>query len=267
MTTLPRDPEAFRAALAREMEQDGRSQAALAKRLSVHQSAISRILSGDRRVRVEEAAVISDYLAETAADAPYLIKLTGEDALADDIGHYPDILEIIQSTIAADKGLSSIDVMAVDNDYEFVIRICASLSVALQTCVITSANTLQDEELRSLAKAIWRYDTARKVAALVRVGRIGQSEADRLSSVFAIRDALVHSPAPLSLVDPRLSDRLKSIIDLPAGAEPTPALVRALFALSAAVLLMRLGEPDPHVTAQALRDAADDLSNEDAEIA
>ena len=259
MTTLPTDPDAFRAALAREMELDGRSQAALAKRLGVHQSAISRILSGDRRVRVEEAAIIAEYLSETAADTPYLIKLTDEEGPEDDIGTYPDVLEVIQSTIASDKGLSTIDVMGVENDYEFVIRICASLSVALQTCVITTANTSQDEELRTLAKAVWRYDTAKKIAALVRVRRIWKSEGERMSSIFAIRDALVHSPARLSLVDPRLSMRLKSVIDLPAGTEPTPPVVKALFGLATAVLLMRLGEPDPAVTAQVLRETADDV--------
>ena len=259
MISLPKDPDAFRKALAKEMEMQGRSQAALAKRLGVHQSAISRMLSGDRRVRVDEAAIIADYLAETAADAVELITLTDGVEAFDELGNFPDVVALLQETIAADAGMGSMEVLAVDNDYEFVIRICASLSVALQRCVTATSKSTQDAELRELSKAVWRYDTSRKVAALVRVGRLWQHEGESISSIFAVRDAMVHSPAKLSLLDPRLFARLEGILRVPPGNEPTPQLVRALFALGATVLLMRLGEPDPKTTAQALRDAANDL--------
>ena len=258
--TLPTDPDAFRAALAREMEQDGRSQAALAKRLGTHQSAISRILSGDRRVRVEEAAVIADYLKETASDAPYLIKIADDKAGSpNDLSLFPDILSLIRTSVSEDRGLSSMEVVNSDNDYEFVIRIGASLSVALQECIITTSRSTQDEELRELSAAVWWHDVARKIAALVRLGRLGREEADRLASIFAVRDALVHSPAKLSLLDPRLSARMAHIVQPPVGEEPSSPLVRALFALGASVLLMRLREPDPAVTAQILRETADEI--------
>lgn len=261
MTNLPADPEAFRRALAKEMEMQGRSQAALAKRLGVHQSAISRMLSGDRRVRVDEAAIIADYLAETAPDAVELITLVDGSDDVDEIGKYPDIMSLLEETIASDAGMGSMEVLTVENDYEFVIRMCASLSVALQRCVIATSKTTQDAELRELSRAVWRYDTSRKVAALVRVERLWQHEGEGISSIFAVRDALVHSPAKLSLLDPRLFARLEGILRVPPGTEPTPQLVRALFALGASVMLMRLGEADPKKTAGALRDAANDLES------
>lgn len=258
--TLPTDPDAFRATLAREMEQGGRSQAALAKRLGTHQSAISRILSGDRRVKVEEAAIISDYLRETASDAPYLIKIADDKGNSpSDLSTFPDILSLIRTSVGEEHGLSSMDVVSTDNDYEFIIRIGASLSVALQECVITTARATQDEELRELATGIWWHDVSRKIAALARLGRLGEEEADRLASIFGVRDALVHSPAKLDLLDQRLSTRMMRIVRIPAEQEPSPPLVRALFALSASVLLMRLREPDPAVTAQLLRETADEI--------
>lgn len=52
--------------LKSELAKPGRSQVDLAGRLGVHQSAVSRMTNGSRRISISEAAVIDQYLTDTA---------------------------------------------------------------------------------------------------------------------------------------------------------------------------------------------------------
>lgn len=196
----------YRTRLAGELSKFGRSQSALARHLGINQSAVSRMISGERNIRLEEHSAIEDYLIATDPNPP----ATGPSKLPDNaeaayepLEAYPELLEMVLSRkTRADKDATSkaiSELVEVDSDYPMVMTCAAMLEFELTVAV---ARLVKEGKAEMPGITSWFWDSlVEKVEIVLTNGRVSEGQAARMLAMFAIRDAFAHSRVMLSLRD------------------------------------------------------------------
>ena len=203
MMARPQDKirEHYRARLADELGRYGRSQSALARHLGINQSAVSRMVSGERGIRLEEQAAIEEYLLATDPNPPETgavhLPAEAEDA-TEPLEAYHDLLEavILRKMEGTDEITSLLEV---DNDYPVVMTCAAMLEFQLTAAV---QKLVRDGVAQDPSRTHWYWEAlVEKTEIVVAAGRLAESQAARMLAIFAIRDAFAHSRVMLSLLD------------------------------------------------------------------
>lgn len=245
--------EDFRQHLAEELGKYDRSQSALARHLGLNQSAVSRMISGDRRIRLEEKAPIEEYLAATDPSPPYLRASglpSGLQTAPDPLAAYPDLARLAEQP--ADGQTWVEDVTAPDSDYPVVMTAGAVIEREVNRAILVLIK--EGRATDDILGRGPRDNIAGKLSALEAAGVIEGNHAAAVSAALAIRDAFAHSERPLTLAHEPVLEVAKSVIQpsyfiAKELATQDPKKVRLLYLLGVIHLTHLLIVGDPAETA------------------
>ena len=252
--------EEFRLKLADELGKYDRSQSALARHLGLNQSAVSRMISGGRRIRLEEMKPIEEYLRTTHPD-PAVRRGLPQPSLAGDAAP-ADAFPALTPFVIDPAALSEEDLRALvelDNDYPIVMTCASMMERALHGAF--ESLTQEHPNASPFVSTSARFDHVGKINALKDAGRIGEKIALSLLGAFAIRDVFAHSARALSLSMPEIFSVFEQIVQ-PGyfseieGSLDEPRSIRLSFLLTTAGLTHFLLTNDAQKTASILLDAA-----------
>lgn len=258
--------EHYRRRLEEELGKYGRSQSALARHLGINQSAVSRMVSGARNIKLEEQPAIEEYLVATDPNPPE----TGATRLPKDAEYaaepleaYPDLLEAVLTQRMVDPEEVN-RLMDVDSDYPVVMTCAAMLEFELTAVV---ARLEKEGVAENPAQGNWYWEAlVEKTEVAVAAERLQEAQAARMLAIFAIRDAFAHSRVLLSLLDDAVRPLTEQAIaygymraadtasigpdtETPEGRERRRKAVRIEFILTATAIAHQLILNDPAKTA------------------
>ncbi len=258
--------EQYRLRLSEELGKYDRSQSALARHLGINQSAVSRMVSGGRRIRLEEQAQIEAYLQATDPNPPFRPdeKLPSTMATAaDPLMAFPELEELVATRRLTREYAQTL--AELDDDYPLVMTTAAWLERELNTAV---AQLIEQgkEDYETFGYGL-RHNLVEKVEAVERAGLLAPSQAAVAIAVLALRDAFAHSPVLLSLSDEPVFAVAERIVrpGYFAAADAShaqPKVMRLQILLSVVSLVHTLITKDPKETASMFLDMAFKTWNE-----
>lgn len=258
--------EHYRRRLEEELGKYGRSQSALARHLGINQSAVSRMVSGVRNIKLEEQAAIEEYLFATDPNPPETGATQlpiGAEHAAEPLEAYPDLLEAVLTQKMLDPEEIN-RLMEAESDYP-VVMACASMLEFELTVVV--ARLEKEGVAKNPAQGSWYWEAlVEKTEVAVAAERLQEAQAARMLAIFAIRDAFAHSRVVLSLLDDvvrplaeqaiaygymRAADtaRISRDTETPEGQEKRRKAIRLEFILTATAIAHQLIINDPAKTA------------------
>lgn len=245
----------YRRRLAIELAKYDRSQTALARHLGIDQSAVSRMISGTRRIRLEEQSAIEEYLRATDPTPQFepIEKLPAATVGAyDPLAAFPDLESAIS---AAPEDMRAL--VELDNDYPLVMSCGAILEHELNRVVAAQiSDGILPEHVFGYGL---RDNLIEKVEALQGLNRLVPRQAAKLLAALAVRDAFAHSRIPLSLSHASVYPVAEQVLSpgyFEASQPQDPKALRLQFLLSTISLAHLMVVNDPEQTANLFLDAA-----------
>lgn len=253
--------EQYRQKLAVELTKYDRSQSALARHIGIDQSAVSRMLSGGRRIRLEEQGLIEEYLRRTDPNPQFkrMDRLPAETNVANDaLSAFPELDRFISKQLPSTPETIKF-LLDADSDYPLVATTASSLEIHVNQ-VFGQLVEAQSADLDDFGDGL-RDNLVRKVEAIAAAGRLSDRHSATLLAALAIRDAFAHSPTPLRLLDPEVFAVAEQVIapsyfDSVKNGPADPKSIRMHYLLGVISLTHLLVVNDPEKTVQLFLDAA-----------
>jgi hypothetical protein len=166
--------------LKEQLQQPGRSQAALARYMGLHQSSVNRLVNGTRELKAREVDLVRQYLAETEhAQRRDERKPTPQGASPAE--------EIAKAFVAEPD---EVDRLFNLSDFEFISVIYSSLSEAASNAVRNRLKLSDDDKASLLAPGSPLLDFVTKVVFLEGMDVIASETRKRLEAISVIYEGM-----------------------------------------------------------------------------